>query len=1857
MASGETALAAGQAEADLPGVAASDLVIVQPLTITPTIPMAGQIVTATFTIRNTASYPVRVQTLTGAVRGPDCTGNWSCGRGIDFPHVKDLTLAAGTEYRYQQQQTFINDGGGYFAQASYLDIGGGWHALGDAPVDYSVAPGLQMSSPLTFTNPSFLPAELLTITFSVRNAGSADLPIMGLTAIGRGPDCADFNCPRNIDYPSVRNLTLAPGEEYIYNGSIGFVSGGDYFLEPSFQDASDGGWSDIAGGSRITFTLPPALEVTEDLTLSTIQPMNGEKVMARFGLKNVSGREIFLHRVGVSAKGPGCVSWSCPHWVDWPWVENQTLQPDQVLLFERGRIFPYTGDGYFGQILVQVTDRDWHNLGNLQGFAVGSGLEVSQQIVLPNPPLVVGDWLTASFTVTNRGERNLHLSRLGIVTRGPNCQDWNCPQGIDYPSVSGIDLAPGQSYAYQQRQFFSEPGDNYFADIAIADENGWWYAVDKGQRTWFSIGGVDPALFDWIEPDYIEVLDSDVRPIWSPCPGEPNDWCAFWNVYNSGIQRPVSMRVNLVAQDGAYFVNGAETYGQMPPGEHQVVALTVRHYLPPLPGGFCAGTEGWRIPAGTNPPSANPCGAVADVVSDVQTVLVHHGPSGWTAALARIAVSPTGGTLWIVPQLVAPPSPENPDQWLAQQTFTLPDCNPSTYLGWQQVWARNADVITSQETLTVADGHIGILWGTILEVNGHSLGGVKVVRALPGIYIIRNWTWGTILLIADSWGFFERYQQRVNQCLWGSLWSSVTMDSAGVFTPTPTPAPTRTPTDTPTYTPTPTATSTNTSTSTPRPPIWHDNFDDNITDMQWWERGLYGSGTQISETNERAEITFAADAANAPGLSYFGAQYIGACQLRGDFDLQVDYSLLDWPASSGVRVGLGVDENLNLDAVRVVERLNYGGNTNQSYATDFGGVNIMVPTIHTNGKLRLTRQVGSLSGYYFDSDSWVHLTTSDVIAGVGDVYFMLWVWSHDQYFGNQLTRVAFDNIILNSGELVCPSAPTPTPTRTSTVTPTPTHTPTATPMRMDTPVATSTPTATATPTPPFTLSGFCDGFVPWFVGNAQEAEQLPTGDPCSPPGGPYLVTGTLAPNGIWYAEWPDARLQTIAWGGSSIWRVSWQATSTPTATFTQTNTPTSTPTLTHTPTNTPTGTPTPSVRIVEFYVDDSGGHLTTESTAAEVKFHLYKNGAFLRWGFLTLNAGNSEFTFEDLLGAMTAEVVLLRAETEDFILTSAYWEKGTPTATHTASHTPTRTPTATHTVSHTPTSTPTTAQTTSHTQTPTPTATHTASHTPTPTPTATHTASHTATFTPTATHTASHTPTPTPTVTRTPTPTATVPLSDIEQEPNDVCEEAQPIGSGGYPIEMAFQTEADEDWLRFEAKAGVKYLIDGRAPGGSRADLVLEVYASCSSIGQPPAFSNFAPDVSYLIEAPTDGVYRLRFYNQKSSVFGPRATYAASVRAQPAESTESLTIIVAGRLADPDPEGLQANIHNVTSQVYRIFLSHYASQGANNPSERITFLATDVSLDVNGDGFPDVDGLPSRNRLRQAITEWAPSLLGRDQSLTIFLMDHGTYDKFYLDGVRKEVLTPQDLDGWLDELEQKVSGVQVNVIYEACLSGSFIDRDKSISKSGRVIITSTNQYNRAFASPEGALFSDAFLVALERDQSLYTAFDEARQAVRYLIEQQPWLDDDGDGRYSRTQDGKEAARRSFANVGSLSATVRWPPHIQEAVVNLDSGGRGTVKAKVVDDVGVDEVWAVVYPPSYAPPANADEMAPSPPPLTLRRESGASDWYSGLYGQFDQMGAYRVVIYAQDSEADGLLSRPWEMAVTTGWQIFLPGIQR
>lgn len=153
-----------------------------------------------------------------------------------------------------------------------------------------------------------------------------------------------------------------------------------------------------------------------------------------------------------------------------------------------------------------------------------------------------------------------------------------------------------------------------------------------------------------------------------------------------------------------------------------------------------------------------------------------------------------------------------------------------------------------------------------------------------------------------------------------------------------------------------------------------------------------------------------------------------------------------------------------------------------------------------------------------------------------------------------------------------------------------------------------------------------------------------------------------------------------------------------------------------------------------------------------------------------------------------------------------------------------------------------------------------------------------------------------------------------------------------------------------------------------------------------------------------------------------------------------------------------------------------------------------------------------------------------------------------------------------------------------------------------------------------------------------------------LLDQTPWLDDNGNGVANEPADGVEAQRRGFTYAGTLSDS-RWPPYIAEVQPPSSvMAGRGLIRAQVLDDKRVKSVWVVIYPPSWTPPPPDQQLVDDNLPSLPLTDQG-NGWYSVIYAGFTEQGAYRVAVYAQDWE--GLEAQPMSVVVKTGYAVYLP----
>src|SRR5712692_3455177 len=205
-------------------------------------------------------------------------------------------------------------------------------------------------------------------------------------------------------------------------------------------------------------------------------------------------------------------------------------------------------------------------------------------------------------------------------------------------------------------------------------------------------------------------------------------------------------------------------------------------------------------------------------------------------------------------------------------------------------------------------------------------------------------------------------------------------------------------------------------------PVFSDNLSGNSINPAVWKTQITGTGPVVSAVNQSIITTLPPNSQNDPIAQGFGGGLTSVCLLGGDFDMQVNFRLLLWPQSSGVRVGL-----LIMGApAPAVERVGWGptealGQPREVYLTHFadnpqGGT----PTSDLSGTLRMVRTGSLLKGYYLHAGSWVQIHTGPTV-NLEEIHFGFSAWSHNAIFPGQVVKVGFDNFVVNSGQLLCPT--------------------------------------------------------------------------------------------------------------------------------------------------------------------------------------------------------------------------------------------------------------------------------------------------------------------------------------------------------------------------------------------------------------------------------------------------------------------------------------------------------------------------------------------------------------------------------------------------------------------------------------------------------------------------------------------------------------------------------------------------------------------------------------------------------------------------------------------------------------------
>ena len=191
-----------------------------------------------------------------------------------------------------------------------------------------------------------------------------------------------------------------------------------------------------------------------------------------------------------------------------------------------------------------------------------------------------------------------------------------------------------------------------------------------------------------------------------------------------------------------------------------------------------------------------------------------------------------------------------------------------------------------------------------------------------------------------------------------------------------------------------------------------DTFDGG--DSRFWQVIQFGTGAVNTEENGQLVTTLAADSVQGGQYDQIETHWGTQCRMVGDFDVQADYRLLEWPTASGVQAALASfagPDNIGFMAIR--ESQVWGEQYGSWIPQDF----VSAPTVDLSGTLRLQREGDTAVTSYWNGAGWVPIASGPTATDSATI--TLGASSFMNRFSHREVKVAWDNFRINSGTISC----------------------------------------------------------------------------------------------------------------------------------------------------------------------------------------------------------------------------------------------------------------------------------------------------------------------------------------------------------------------------------------------------------------------------------------------------------------------------------------------------------------------------------------------------------------------------------------------------------------------------------------------------------------------------------------------------------------------------------------------------------------------------------------------------------------------------------------------------------------------
>jgi hypothetical protein len=188
----------------------------------------------------------------------------------------------------------------------------------------------------------------------------------------------------------------------------------------------------------------------------------------------------------------------------------------------------------------------------------------------------------------------------------------------------------------------------------------------------------------------------------------------------------------------------------------------------------------------------------------------------------------------------------------------------------------------------------------------------------------------------------------------------------------------------------------------------YEGFEDNSYYQDIWFTNTQGQGPSTAVANNRLEITIPSNSSSGGSPYPFGGSIGTKLVFRGDFDVQADFTLFNWPAPTGIQVGIIPTFRSGGFAAGVWLMSDPAYSPPQVYEAYLNGTDVKIGNSDTSGKLRLSRTGTTIQAYYWSTGGWQLITSRTDPSFGADCSFGMYALSHN--FQGKTAQVAFDNL-------------------------------------------------------------------------------------------------------------------------------------------------------------------------------------------------------------------------------------------------------------------------------------------------------------------------------------------------------------------------------------------------------------------------------------------------------------------------------------------------------------------------------------------------------------------------------------------------------------------------------------------------------------------------------------------------------------------------------------------------------------------------------------------------------------------------------------------------------------------------------